>query len=258
MIRIAVAGAAGRMGRAVIEYCSNISDTEVVAGIEAAEHPALGKPCGKGVITADIDSALFGCDVVIDFSTPAATVALAESCARLQRPLVCGVTGLSPTAESALEQAATRIAVIHATNFSVGMALLNRLVAEAARHLSPEYDIEIVETHHRRKADAPSGTALTLARTLTAVRRQNELLLGRGRTSTAKPAGQIGISSIRTGDVVGEHLVIFGGPGERLELGHKAESRIAFAAGAVQAARFAVVQPPGRYDIAAALGLSTV
>jgi 4-hydroxy-tetrahydrodipicolinate reductase len=255
MIRIGLSGAAGRMGREVARLCQGNPEFRLVGGIETPGHEQLGMACGTGTIADNPVSLLTQCDVLVDFSVPAVTATLAGACAAAGRPLVSGVTGLSGEQATALRSAAQRVPVVHAPNFSVGVTLLTRLVGLAARMLGPAYDVEIVETHHRRKADAPSGTARLLAEAVRAERRETVLRHGREGAVGPKPAGEVGISSIRTGDVVGEHSVLFGGPGERLELAHKAESRSAFAAGALAAARFVSGREPGLYTMAQVLGL---
>ncbi len=254
MIRITLAGAAGRMGGEVARLCADSHEFVLVSGLEAAGHPVLGRACGEGVITCDTDTGIAACDVVVDFSIPDVTALLAGACAAAGKPLVSGVTGLDPAQEASLRAAAERVPVVWAPNFSVGVALLGRLAALAAEMLGPAYDVEILEVHHRRKTDAPSGTARLLADSIAQSRRGARFRHGREGAVGPKPDGEIGISSVRTGDVVGEHVVVFGGPGERLELSHKAENRSAFAAGALAAARFVAGRAPGLYSMAEVLG----
>lgn len=255
MIRVGLAGAGGRMGREVAGLCRDSQEFSLVGGLESAGHPSLGSACGCGSITAGPAALVAICDVLVDFSIPPVTVLLADACATAGRPLVSGVTGLDQSQLAALRAATALIPLVHAPNFSVGVAVLARLAALSARMLGPAYDVEIVETHHRRKSDAPSGTARLLADAMLVARPQSVLRCGRDGRTGPKPECEVGISSIRTGDVVGEHSVVFGGPGERLELHHKAESRSAFAAGALAAARFVHGRKPGLYTMADVLGL---
>ncbi len=234
MIKVIVIGACGRMGGEVVRLISEQSDMQVVAGVEAAGHPMLGTPIGSGFVTAQLRDVIDRADVIVDFSVTDAVLENIRICQELGKPFITGVTGFSETQRQRLQKAGSIIPVVVAPNFSLGVAVLTRLAKETARLLGKNYNIHIIETHHRRKRDAPSGTARLLCEVL-----QKEV--------QDKP---IEISSIRTGDVVGEHTVIFGGPGERIELCHKAESRTAFAAGVVTAIRWIVKQKPGFYSMA--------
>jgi 4-hydroxy-tetrahydrodipicolinate reductase len=218
MIRVGVHGASGRMGRMVLEQVKDASDL------------ALAWACGRD-LPADLDA-----DVIVDFSTPDGLRRLVQ---RARAPVVSGTTGL-PTPE------APGLAVLHAANFSLGVAVLARLAREAARTL-PEWDVEIVEVHHVRKQDAPSGTALRLA---DAVRegRAAPMPLAHGRTGPRVP-GELGMHALRGGDVIGEHTVHLFGPNERIMLGHVATTRSLFAAGALRCARWLVGRAPGRYSV---------
>lgn len=242
-LRVAVLGAGGRMGRLV------------VAEIEAAPDLALVASVGRSSGLRPIAPGCFGdAQVIIDFSLPEALVAALPF---VKAPLVSGTTGLSPAAVDALAELSADVAVLHATNFSTGVNLLLHLVREAARAL-PDYDVEIVETHHRLKQDSPSGTALSLG-AAAAEGHQSSLAdvarHGREGRVGARPAGEIGFHAVRGGDVVGDHDVWLMGPGERLRLTHLASSRTTFAVGAVRAARWLAVRGPGRYTMNQVLGL---
>jgi 4-hydroxy-tetrahydrodipicolinate reductase len=250
MTGVVLAGACGRMGGEVARMLAACEDMTLVGGVEAFGHPLVGTPLGRGMVVAELVPLLARADVVVDFSVPDAAVEHAGSCAMAERPFVTGVTGLSADQHARLAAAARKIPVVNAPNFSVGVAVLSRLVAEAARSLGSEYDVEVVETHHRRKADAPSGTARLLVKTIQSARSVTGVRHGREGSVGAKSSGEVGVSAIRTGEVVGEHLVIFGGPGERIELRHKAESRAAFAAGVIAAIRFVQGRKPGLYSMA--------
>lgn len=249
-IRVALCGAAGRMGRVVAEALAAEPGMLLTAAIERPGHPALGTVIA-GVTLGDALTLTPGvCDVVVDFTTPEATVARARQAADARLALVTGVTGLEAAQVAVLRAAAQAIPLVHAPNLSLGVAVLGRLAEEAAARLPAAYDIEIVEMHHRRKADAPSGTALQLAGILQGVRAGLRRVHGRHGATGGRGADEIGIHAVRGGDVVGEHRVIFAGPGERLELVHRAESRAAFARGAIAAVRFVQSRAPGFYGMA--------
>jgi 4-hydroxy-tetrahydrodipicolinate reductase len=238
MLKLAVAGAQGRMGRHLVEIIEDHSDLDLSAAL-----------------TRD-DTALPTCDVLIDFTTPASMRFWLERCVDAEVAFVSGTTGLSGDDMRLLDAAATKIALLHATNTSLGIAVLNRLVADATRLLGPGFDVEIVETHHRHKVDAPSGTALTLADTVLAARGKDRAALRVGaHEDAARIEGEVVVHSLRVGDVAGEHQVHLGGSGERLILSHQASGRATFAAGAVRAARWLAGRAPGCYQISDVLGL---
>ncbi len=253
-VKLSVCGATGRMGRTVIRLCGQSEDFELVGACAGPEDPALGEDAGTlaggaraGVaITDDMASALLGAQVVIDFSLPRALEQLTRLAARQGVAVVSGTTGLSDT--SILDAAAARVPVLWAANMSLGIQVLAELAAQAARRLGPGFDVEISETHHRHKVDAPSGTALRLA---DAVReaRQLRAVTGREGIVGARTSEEIGVLALRGGDVIGDHTVHLLGPGERLELTHRATSRDLFAQGALRAARWLVGQPPARYSL---------
>lgn len=244
MTRIGIIGAAGRMGRAV------------ALAVEAAEGAAV-----SGGIDRDDDPAALAnaSDVLIDFSAPAALAANLAAARATGVPIVVGTTGLDATQLAAIDAAARDIAVLQAANMSLGVNLLAHLVREAAARLGPDWDIEIVEMHHRHKVDAPSGTALLLGEAaaqgrgvaLDAVSER-----GRDGITGARAGGAIGFAALRGGSVAGDHQVVFAGDGERLELGHRAESRAIFAQGAVKAALWLAGKPAGRYAMTDVLGLA--
>lgn len=237
------------MGREVCRLIAEQPDLELVGGIEAQGHKAVDAALGTGKVETDLGTVIDRADVVVDFSHAEATVANCRLAAAKGRPFVTGVTGLADEQVSSLRECAKQIPVVHAPNFSVGVSVLCRLVAEAARLLGPQYDIEVVETHHRLKKDAPSGTAVRLVDVIKQATGRTSTTYGRQGMVGAKPEGEIGVSSIRTGSVVGEHTVVFGGTGERLELTHKAESRAAFATGVLAAVRFVSGRRPGFYTL---------
>jgi 4-hydroxy-tetrahydrodipicolinate reductase len=257
-LRVAVCGASGRMGRVVTRLCQEASDLELVGACAGSNDPALGEDAGvlagagvAGVaITDDMSAALLGADVVVDFSLPAALAELARHAARQGVALVSGTTGLVDA--SALDEAAHEVPVLWAPNMSLGIQVLSEIVAEAARRLGPDFDIEITEVHHKRKADAPSGTAIRLADALSEVR-PLRAVPGRQGIVGARAQDELGIFALRGGDVIGDHTVHLLGPGERLELTHRATSRDLFAEGALRAARWVVGQRPGRYSLAEVL-----
>ena len=264
-IRIGIVGCAGRMGQMLMTEVLNGESVSLSGGTERAGGPAAGKDIGEllgrgalGLAIGTDARALFQIsDAVIDFTAPAATVAHAGLAAELGKALIVGTTGLKAEHETVLREAATNTAVVYAPNFSVGVNLLISLVEKVSAILDPSYDIEIVEMHHRHKVDAPSGTALGLGRA--AAGRQVALndVAVRQRDGIVGPrkSGEIGFATLRGGDVVGDHTVMFAAEGERIELTHKAQSRAVFSKGAVRAARWAVGRQPGLYTMFDVLGL---
>ena len=264
-MKIAVIGCAGRMGRTNLRAVLD-AGLELVAGVESPGHDALGRdlgtlaggePIGRAV-TADAAAAIRAADAAIEFSGPAATVAHAEVAAAAGCAHVIGTTGLGAEDEAALAAAAERTPIVYAPNMSRGVTLLMELVETVARALDDEFDVEVFELHHNRKVDAPSGTALGLGR---AAARGRGVALddvaerGRDGVTGARAPGRIGFAALRGGDVVGDHTVYVAGPGERLELTHRATDRAIYGRGAVQAARWAVGRAPGLYGMADVLGL---
>lgn len=265
-LKIGIVGAAGRMGQMLVRQ---VAETEgcVLAG--ATERPgadAIGKDAGlvagigeAGVLVADDPAAMIaGVNAVIDFTAPDATVAHAELAAQADAAIVIGTTGLEDSHMEALGRAARHVPVLVAPNMSSGVTLLMAVAEQVAKALDDSYDIEIVEMHHRHKVDAPSGTALGLGQAVAAGRGVDLKEVGRlsreGHTG-ARPRGEIGFATLRGGDVVGDHTVVFAGTGERIELTHKASSRQVFAAGAVRAALWTRGKGPGLYSMRDVLGL---
>ena len=265
-IRIAVAGASGRMGRTLIRAVAEASDMRLAFALERAGHPDLGQDAGmlagrapKNVpLTDDLLAALAKSDAVLDFTTPAASVALAELAAQARIVHVIGTTGCAESDLARLRAAARHAVIVKSGNMSLGVNLLAALAREAAKAL-PNYDIEIVEMHHRMKVDAPSGTALMLGEAAAAGRNvalADHQVRARDGLTGARNDGAIGFASLRGGTVVGDHTVILAGPYERIELTHRAEDRMIFARGALTAARWGVGQKPGLYSMTDVLGLS--
>ena len=243
MTRVIITGAKGRMGQALISCAKNFKDLEVVAAIDRGD---------------DLAAVIGRCDAVIDFSFHEATAGVADLCAKHKKAIVIGTTGHSETEKVEIERRKSEIPMVIATNFSTGVNTLFWLTRQAAKILGPDFDLEVVEMHHRLKKDAPSGTAKTLAEILADVRKvQLEQAARHGREGIVgeRTPAEIGIHSVRGGDVVGDHTVIFANTGERVELTHKASSRDTFANGALRAALWLVKQKPGLYDMQDVLGL---
>ena len=266
MIRTVVTGVAGRMGSTIVRLVRDSEDLKLVGATERPGSAHLGLDVGLasrlGVLEIPIVDDLAkavgeGADVVIDFSSAEASVGHARFCAEHRIPLVVGVTGFSPGAKAQVVAASEQVAVLMAPNMSVGVNLMLRLVEQAARVLGESSDVEILEMHHRLKRDAPSGTALRLGEIVAGALGRDpatDLRLARVGEIGERPRREIGIQSLRGGDVAGEHTVFFASEGERLEITHRAFNRDQFAQGAVRAARFLVGKPAGLYDMAAVLG----
>ena len=267
-MRIGVLGCAGRMGRAVIGQVLAAEGCTLAGGVDRRGHPALGQDLGMlagedavGITAGDDAAALIeGADVVIEFSAPDATAAHAALAAACGTGHVIGTTGLGEAQEQAVRAAARRTAIVRAANMSLGLNLLLGLTERVARALEPEaFDIEILEMHHRHKVDAPSGTALALGQAAARGRGVDLAEVanrGRDGLTGARKTGAIGFAALRGGDVVGDHVVIFAGTGERIELAHRATDRRIYARGAVTAARWLEGRPPGLYGMADVLGLA--
>ncbi len=274
--KILLVGASGRMGLAITRAAAESRPLRIVAAVDRADDgvrpPVQGRDLGTlaglaplGVaVGVDLDAALAGAaggetpDVMIDFSSPAATAANLAACARAHVAALVGTTGLGADAEAAAQSAAARVPVLIAANTSVGVTLLAELVRAAARALPAEFDIEILDAHHRGKVDAPSGTALALGRAAAEGRGidHDAARLPIDRSGPRREGG-IGYSVVRAGDIVGEHEVVFTAAGERVVLGHIATDRSLFARGALRAADWLAIQPPGRYSMVDFLGIKT-
>lgn len=265
MTRVCVLGAGGRMGRRVTAAVAALPSLKIVSAIERAGAPELGQDAGAlaglaplGVaVSSDLGKALAASDVVIDFTAPAATKAHAAACAAAGVAMIIGTTGLEGEALAAVEAAAKKVPVVKAANFSIGVNALLALVADLSAKLDG-YDIEIVEIHHRKKVDAPSGTALRLAEAAAEGRKQDLAkvqVTGRSGQVGARTDAELGVLAVRGGDVVGDHTVYFLGPGERIEVTHRAHSRDTFAAGAARAAAWISGKSPRLYDMRDVLGL---
>jgi 4-hydroxy-tetrahydrodipicolinate reductase len=266
-VRLAVLGATGRMGRSLIRAIHDGTDFELVGALASPENPALGQDAGEvaglarrfgAPLTADRAEALARAEVVLDFTLAGATRANLAACAERGAALLVGTTGLDVETLALLEQAGSRLAVLVAPNTSLGITLLAELIERAAAALPPEYDIEVLEAHHRYKVDAPSGTALRLGAAAAAGRGAELTDLAAEHSSTQKGPrrpGSIGFASVRGGDIAGEHTVLFAGSGERLELTHRAHDRMTFAYGALRAAEWLRGRAPGCYSMADVLGL---
>lgn len=258
-VRIAVLGVAGRMGRAIVEVASDDPDVEIAFGVERSGSPHLGAEILGVTVTDDLAKAIAESDVTIDFTSPESTASTADACAAAGRAMVIGTTGLDDRAQQAIARLAAAGPVVVAPNMSVGVTLLFHLAARAAAALGPAFDAEIVEMHHRRKVDAPSGTAVRLGEVVAEAKGLDpkaDVVHGRSGQVGARPDAQIGIMTLRGGDVVGEHTLVLAGLGERLELTHRATDRAIFARGAIRAAKWVVTRGPGRYDMSDVLGLS--
>jgi 4-hydroxy-tetrahydrodipicolinate reductase len=262
VMKLALHGASGRMGRAIAVLAHASGDVQIVGAAAAPVDPHQGRDLGElagvgnlGVaITADVASSLLGADVVIDFSTASAVKPLIALAVKSKVAVVSGTTNLDETTRAALTRAAESVPVIWAPNMSLGVQVLAELVEQALRRLGPGFDAEIVEIHHRRKVDSPSGTAKRLADAVRKVRGDSVELHGRDGDVGARTDREIAVYGVRGGDVIGDHTVFLLGSGERLELTHRASSRDLFAHGALRAARFVVGKPPGTYTIADVLG----
>ncbi|MCP4003018.1 MAG: 4-hydroxy-tetrahydrodipicolinate reductase [bacterium] len=258
MTRVLVIGAGGHMGRHVLRAVESTSGLSVASALDTASHPDIGTEVSPGIkLSGDLNESLQSAQVAIDFSTPEGTMALLEAAVPRVMPLVIATTGFGETDLARIEAAARETAVVHAANYSVGITMLLDLVAEAARKLD-SYEIDVLEMHHDRKVDAPSGTALALANTAAKARGQDLVAVyhREGITGPREP-GVIGMQTLRLGDSVGEHTVYLAGPGERLELTHRALSRENFASGAARAAHWVSTQPPGLYTMKDVLGDSS-
>ena len=264
-MNVVIAGSTGRMGRMLIEAVSNASDLRLHGALDLATSPGMGADAtaflgrASGVcVTADLDAALSGADVLIDFTRPEGTMQHLRACQRLGVKAVIGTTGFSDADKAEIARIAQSIAIVLAPNMSVGVNVVLKLLDTAARALSTGYDIEVIEAHHRHKVDAPSGTALkmgeVLAQALGRDLKDCAVYAREGVTGERDPSS-IGFATIRGGDIVGDHTVLFAGTGERIEITHRSNSRVGYAQGSLRAARFLAGRGAGLYGMNDVLGL---
>jgi len=268
-LRIAIAGADGRMGRILIESVLAAPDMRLAAALEQSGSSALGKDAGALVgapaaaasvvkVSDQTEAALAGVDCLIDFTRPQGTLAHLSICRRLGVHLVIGTTGFDPAGKSAIAEAAREVPIVFAPNMAIGVNLVFSLLEVAARALAEGYDVEIIEAHHRHKVDAPSGTALRMGEVVASAQGRDLAecaIYGRQGHTGERDAKTIGFATVRGGDIVGDHTVLFAGTGERIEISHKAASRVPYASGALRAARFLRGRTSGLYDMQDVLGL---
>lgn len=263
-MKLAIAGASGRMGQMLIEAALAQPDLAIAVALDRAGSPMLGRDCGLALgrstgveVTSDLN-ALRGADVLIDFTRPEATLAHLGACADAGVKMVIGTTGFDDAGRQAIATASQRTAIVFAPNMSVGVNAAFKLIELATRMLSDGYDIEIIEAHHRHKVDAPSGTALKMGEVAAAALgkplKDIAVLAREGHTGERKP-GTIGFATVRGGDIVGDHTVMYAGTGERIEITHRSTSRQAYAAGSLRAARFLAPHATGLFDMFDVLGL---
>jgi len=261
-MRLAIFGVTGRMGLAVARLAHEDPNVEIVGGACAPSDPGHGRDIGElagigsiGVVTtADIASSLLGADAVIDFSTASAVASLVSVAARQRVAIVSGTTNIDDNAHRAFDKAAEAVPVLWSANMSLGIQVLSELVEQAARRLGKAFDVEVVEIHHRKKIDAPSGTAKRLAEAARKARPELTDLHARSGNVGARTNDELGLLAVRGGDVIGDHTVFLFGSGERIELTHRASNRELFAHGALVAAKYLAGKAPGRYTIADVLG----
>jgi 4-hydroxy-tetrahydrodipicolinate reductase len=264
-MRIAIAGASGRMGRMLVEATSRDEGAQLVAALDRVDSPAIGEDATaflgthSGVlISGDVDAALAGADFLIDFTRPEATLAHLDVCLRHRVKMIIGTTGFSEAQRARLSEASRDLAIVFAPNMAVGVNAVFRLLDVAARILNDGYDVEVIEAHHRLKVDAPSGTALRMGEVVAdALGRSlaDCAIYGREGHTGERQDATIGFSTIRGGDIVGDHTVLFAGLGERIEITHKSASRMPYALGSLRAARWLADRDSGLYDMQDVLGL---
>lgn len=257
MIEIAINGACGRMGSRIAALVFEDSELKLVAALERPGHQSLGKDVGlvagcgdTGIIITTAFNA--HADVLIDFSSPESAIAIGEICAKKNVAVVVGATGLNPQQHEKMQHFSRLIPCLVSPNMSVGVNVLFNLVAQVAKMVGKEFDIEIIETHHRFKKDSPSGTALRLAEKVCEAmgrKMDEDVVYGRSGITGERPLNEIGIHAVRSGDVIGDHMVIFGSLGERIEITHRAHTRDTFVRGAIRAAKFIAKKPPGMYSM---------
>jgi 4-hydroxy-tetrahydrodipicolinate reductase len=263
-VNVCIAGSGGRMGRTLIELVQQANDLKLSGALEIAGSPALGRDAGEAMgvttgvaITDQVSAALNANDVLIDFTRPDGTLEHLKTCRAKKTKLVIGTTGFTDAQKQIISEASREIAIVFAPNMSVGVNVCLKLLDMAARVLSQGYDIEIVEAHHRHKVDAPSGTALRMGEVVAQALGRNLqecAVYGREGVTGERDPSTIGFATMRGGDIVGDHTVMFAGIGERIEISHKASSRATFAQGALRAARFLAGKSTGLYDMQDVLG----
>ncbi len=267
-LRIGITGAAGRMGRTLVQAIDASEGLQLGAAVERPDSTLLGADAGElagtgslaVAVSGDINAVVDDIDVLVDFSLPAATLNNLAACRAAGRAIVIGTTGFTDTEEASISEAATAVPVCKASNFSTGVNLCFKLLETAAAILGEDSDIEIYEAHHRHKVDAPSGTALSMGKVVAdALGRDlsRVAVYGREGQTGARDRDTIGFATVRAGDIVGDHTVTFAAEGERVEISHKASSRMAFARGALRAAAWLGKREPGLYDMQDVLGLRT-
>lgn len=255
MVKIIVCGAMGKVGRSIVDVVINDSGTELIGAIEAAGQGSIGNVIYKNIkLTDNLETIITKADVIIDFTSPQSSMEYIEIAGKSKKPIVVGTTGFSQAQQEQIKKTTLSIPCVMAPNMSIGMNLLFKMAGDMARALTG-YDIEIVEIHHNKKKDAPSGTAKKLAEKLLEARKAGNLIYGREGGSALRKENEIGVHAVRAGDVIGDHTIIFAGDGERLEVVHRAHSRECFATGAVRAAKWIVSRPAGLYDMNDVLGL---
>ena len=266
MLNMIVSGASGRMGSRIITLSQDLDDLKLVGALEKSDHKNSGKDIGEVIglgamgvtITDNIEEISDKANVLIDFSSPSATVKCLKSLSDKPIPVVIGTTGFSKEETEYIKLYAQNTPCVFAPNMSVGVNLLLKVLSDIAKVTGDDYDVEIIETHHRLKKDAPSGTAMKMAQVIAASLNRNledTAVYARHGLIGERSAKEIGIQTVRAGDIVGEHTVLFGGLGERIEITHKASSRDTFARGALKAAQWVHKQTPGLYDMQDVLGL---
>jgi len=249
-MKIAIAGAGGRMGHTLIDAVLADKELQLVAALDVAGSPAVGTEIGKTKVTSDAGMVALA-DVLIDFTRPEGTLDHIKHA----RAMVIGTTGFSDAQKKSVVDAAKRIPIVMAANFAIGVNAAYKLAETAARILGEDYDVEIIEAHHRHKVDAPSGTALKLGEVVASALKTNDFVHGRHGDTGERPRKQIAYHAIRGGDIVGEHTVIFAGTGERVEVTVRSQSRMTYALGALRAAKWLKGRPAGLYDMGDVLGL---
>ena len=264
-MKIAVAGASGRMGHMLVEAIVNADDAALAGALDIPASPAigadaaafLGKPAGV-MIESDLDKGLAGAEFLIDFTRPEGTLAHLKYCAANNIKMIIGTTGFDAAGKAAIAEAAKYTSIVFAPNMSVGVNVTMKLLEMAAKNFSEGYDIEIIEAHHRHKVDAPSGTAIKMGEVIAGALGKNlndVAVWAREGVTGARDPSSIGFATVRGGDIIGDHTVLFAGDGERIEISHKSSSRVSYAHGSLRAARFLADKKTGLYDMQDVLGL---